>query len=335
MASAEGQGFLLSRVNQLHAYVAATGGDSLALAVLGATHLCVGAADDAVAALDKAVEQQGEREGGDSDSDGDESTGTYQSMCTWQHRARQQQHAHNVQRKQTAALAPSSPATMPRAVAVERVNGESLTREAFHERYAKTGTPVIITGVVHNNGMTSAEWTLEHIAKVAGKRPVTVKRLVPSSIEWAQLEDAEQTTVSAFIGSVLAGTTATAGAPSPSHPAADAHGDRAVSHDVTNGARTAQPQPGQDQGQGQEQEHQHQQEQERRYLFDWSLPLFAPELDAELSVPRYFNAEFDMLKQMPEGSKYRDSWPSLFVAPAGIRSELHVDTFASNFWMVS
>lgn len=290
MASAEGQGFLLSRVNQLHAYVAATGGDSLALAVLGATHLCVGAADDAVAALDKAVEQRGEREGGDSDSDGDgdESAGTYQSMCTWQHRARQQQHAHNVQRKETAALTPSLPATMPCAVAVERVNGESLTREAFHERYAKTGTPVIITGVVHNTGMTSAEWTLEHIAKVAGKRPVTVKRLVPSSIEWAQLEDAEQTTVSDFIGSVRASTTATAGAPFPSQPAADAHGDRGVSLDVTNGARTPQQQPGQDQGQ--DQVHQHQPEQKRRYLFDWSLPLFAPELDAELSVPCYFNA---------------------------------------------
>ncbi|XP_022252932.1 uncharacterized protein LOC106468862 isoform X2 [Limulus polyphemus] len=41
----------------------------------------------------------------------------------------------------------------------------------------------------------------------------------------------------------------------------------------------------------------------------------------------------DFLKQTTPGSLYRDSWPSLFVAPAGITSELHVDAFGSNFWM--
>ena len=30
---------------------------------------------------------------------------------------------------------------------------------------------------------------------------------------------------------------------------------------------------------------------------------------------------------------YRDSWPSLFVAPPGITSALHIDSFGSNFWM--
>jgi hypothetical protein len=41
----------------------------------------------------------------------------------------------------------------------------------------------------------------------------------------------------------------------------------------------------------------------------------------------------DFLQRTNEGSLYRDSWPSLFVAPAGITSELHVDAFGSNFWM--
>ena len=155
--------------------------------------------------------------------------------------------------------------------------------------------------VVHHGTMTHTDWTLEHVAHVAGKRPVTVKRLVPSSVEWAQLEDAGTTTVGAFVASVLS--------------------QKKGTKDVTHQEQREQQEPGQ-QGHSQHQK-QGQQDHEQRYLFDWSLPLFAPELDAELTVPCYFNAEVDMLKQMPEGSKYRDSWPSLFVAPEGLRSELH------------
>ena len=40
-----------------------------------------------------------------------------------------------------------------------------------------------------------------------------------------------------------------------------------------------------------------------------------------------------ILLRTPESSLYHSSWPSLFIAPAGITSELHVDAFASNFWM--
>lgn len=70
---------------------------------------------------------------------------------------------------------------------------------------------------------------------------------------------------------------------------------------------------------------------EVRYLFDWSLPLHCPELARELTIPSYFAGDF--LQRTSPGSLYRDSWPSLFVAPAGITSELHVDAFGSNFWM--
>jgi hypothetical protein len=70
---------------------------------------------------------------------------------------------------------------------------------------------------------------------------------------------------------------------------------------------------------------------ELRYLFDWSLPLHCPELAKQLTIPRYFGGDF--LQRTPPGSLYRDSWPSLFLSPAGITSELHVDAFGSNFWM--
>ena len=67
------------------------------------------------------------------------------------------------------------------------------------------------------------------------------------------------------------------------------------------------------------------------YLFDWSLPTNAPELVKELHIPKYFAGDF--LQRTTPGSLYKDSWPSLFIAPAGLHSDLHVDAFGSNFWM--
>ncbi|XP_066299717.1 bifunctional arginine demethylase and lysyl-hydroxylase PSR-like [Branchiostoma lanceolatum] len=70
---------------------------------------------------------------------------------------------------------------------------------------------------------------------------------------------------------------------------------------------------------------------QKLYLFDWSLPIHCTELSKELTVPKYFCHDF--LKKTREGSLYRDSWPSLFVAPSGLSGGLHVDAFGSNFWM--
>lgn len=67
------------------------------------------------------------------------------------------------------------------------------------------------------------------------------------------------------------------------------------------------------------------------YLFDWSIPTHAPDLAEELRIPKYFAGDF--LQRTAPGSLYRDSWPSLFIAPKGLHSDLHVDAFGSNFWM--
>ncbi|XP_013784759.1 uncharacterized protein LOC106468862 isoform X1 [Limulus polyphemus] len=158
---------------------------------------------------------------------------------------------------------------------VERRSAADLTVEEFHQKYARTRTPVVIRDVV--NKMIQEEWNLNFICKVAGKKRVTLRKLVPNSIEWARLEADLDMTVEEFIDSVV------------------------------------------------------NMESEKRYLFDWSLPLHCPELADQLIVPDYFREDF--LKQTTPGSLYRDSWPSLFVAPAGITSELHVDAFGSNFWM--
>jgi len=71
--------------------------------------------------------------------------------------------------------------------------------------------------------------------------------------------------------------------------------------------------------------------EETRYLFDWSLPLYAPELAQELTIPKYFANDF--LQRAGPDSMYYDSWPSLFIAPKDVFSAMHVDAFGSNFWM--
>ena len=68
-----------------------------------------------------------------------------------------------------------------------------------------------------------------------------------------------------------------------------------------------------------------------RYLFDWSLPIFFPELDEEFNLPAYFKDDY--LKRTSAEALYRKSWPSLFISGKGTVSELHVDAFGSNFWM--
>ena len=67
------------------------------------------------------------------------------------------------------------------------------------------------------------------------------------------------------------------------------------------------------------------------YLFDWSLPMNSQELLADFSIPFYFEV-CDYLKRV-DCSLYKRSWPSLFISPKGTVSDLHIDAFASNFWM--
>lgn len=68
-----------------------------------------------------------------------------------------------------------------------------------------------------------------------------------------------------------------------------------------------------------------------RYLHDWSLPRFHPELAAKVSPLPYFAD--DILSRCSDGTMLADSWPSLFVGPQGSRSSLHVDSGGTHFWM--
>ncbi|KAL3877711.1 hypothetical protein ACJMK2_035376 [Sinanodonta woodiana] len=164
----------------------------------------------------------------------------------------------------------------PTAKQVKRVHIEDLSYEDFFYKFALTSTPVVITGLAAK--MTAVPWTMQHIKEKAGDCAVTVKKMIPASVEWARLEDAKRITVGEYIDIILSD-----------------------------------------------------ERSEKTYLFDWSLPLNCPQLAEEITIPKYFAGDF--LQRTSAGSLYKDSWPSLFIAPAGLTSELHVDAFASNFWM--
>jgi hypothetical protein len=63
------------------------------------------------------------------------------------------------------------------------------------------------------------------------------------------------------------------------------------------------------------------------YLFDWPLPLSAPELAELVHVPAF--AQGDVLPRIASTYEhmYTRSWPSLFVAQAGVSSGTHIDGF--------
>ena len=122
---------------------------------------------------------------------------------------------------------------------VERRDCSHLSLQEFINCYARTHTPVIITGLVSQ--MTTVPWTLEHVRqwerththtythththtptyfmaisllfhgsflklftplKVAGSVVALLKKFVKRSIEWVGLELAEETSIADFIGNL-------------------------------------------------------------------------------------------------------------------------------------
>ena len=62
----------------------------------------------------------------------------------------------------------------------------------------------------------------------------------------------------------------------------------------------------------------------------WCVNYSSIQINTRLTICTFSG---DFLQRTSPKSYYRDSWPSLFIAPAGLTSELHVDSFGSNFWM--
>jgi hypothetical protein len=170
---------------------------------------------------------------------------------------------------------------------IDRVDAANLSKRDFIDRYARPGVPVIITGLV--DGMFSkGVWTWARLKDELGNKTFVPRQRVQQSPDWASLEDAPAVTVAAFIDAMRS--------EGGHQMTADA-----TAHNIAHPAHRS------------------------TYLFDWNLPDNAPHLCSELNIPIYFAD--DLLQRLPEGTMYRDAWPSLFVGPRGTRSGLHVDAF--------
>lgn len=244
---------------------------------------------------------------------------------------------------------------------VERRSVHSLSCAEFADRYAHTGTPVIITDMDGVCGASKA-WTVSALRRLAGTRTVPLKRLTSTSSRWARLDDAGSASLAAFLDSIPGWERGSTGTPGVApHRERDPPASRAlggsggppvkhaaggfgvvlstgpsgtISREALRAATQAvnlQPATTTTGAADDASETTH---LRNLYLHDWGLPAAAPDLLDKLDVhiPRYFCG--DLLQRCPPGSLYRESWPSLFVAKPGLRSGLHVDTFGSHFWMV-
>ena len=200
------------------------------------------------------------------------------------------------------AFTPARLATAP----IPRVDGRTLSRQQFEAEYGSRQRPVILTGL---DSVTSVPWDLRYLARadLLGGCKVAVKREVSSSANWARLHDEAQTTT---IGELV-----------------DAMKSRSRE------GRTSAISAGAVKGGAARSSRRSSCEKSPGYLHDWSIPRHAPSLLPQIAIPIQFADDLLQGARRYEEGLYVDTWPSLFIGPEGSRSCLHVDSFASSFWM--
>eukprot|EP00752_Nemacystus_decipiens_P008342 g7456.t1 len=228
--------------------------------------------------------------------------------------------------------------------AVDERIASALSYEEFIETYALKGRPVVLKGGVKLCFEGGRGWDREALRREAGDKVVPVRRWVPDSVSWARLEDAGQIPLGQLLGPPP---------PSPPRPpplasstGATANGNGGVAdNDAANGesrggnddqdlevvadkSTAGKFSGGRHPGVGRQ--------REPLYLHDWSLPqnlgAGSSLLADRFQVPKFFAG--DMLQRLAgQGLPYTDSWPSLFVGPKGSKSDTHIDSFGSHFWM--
>jgi hypothetical protein len=223
-------------------------------------------------------------------------------------------------------------AVQSKCLPIDRCEYGSLSYSQFLDRYCIPAIPVIITSsgpyvlpshYSSSPSSTTLSWTIESIMRVLGDHLVTPRHYVKDSYRWAKQEDGPPCKLSKILAASF-----------PNH----------FPHACDADSCTSAPLP---------------------YLVDWSLPQHCPDLFISSSpsldedgspspsppspppssspspspspslplfqLPKYF--AMDLLQLCPNGSLYKDTWPSLFIGPTNSQSSLHVDTFGSNFWM--
>ncbi|CAN0330004.1 unnamed protein product [Pylaiella littoralis] len=206
--------------------------------------------------------------------------------------------------------------------AIDERPASALSYDEFIETYALPGRPVVLKGGVGLCFEDGCPWDRETLINEAGDKVVPVRRWVPDSVSWARLDDAGRVPLERILGPPPPPSPTTASASAPASATPQSHGgvsDKGIEHQAAQSG---------DHGDGQE--------REPLYLHDWSVPQNLGSdcslLAGRFQVPKFFAG--DMLQRLAgQGLPYTDSWPSLFVGPKGSKSDTHVDSFGSHFWM--
>jgi len=228
-----------------------------------------------------------------------------------------------------AAAQAAAAASWPAACAVgcqlrpvQRLHCSQLTCSRFFQEFACAQRPVIITGLQ----VTREAWTLDVIEQAAAQVSVEVKSMRRGSCEWAGLEVERQTTVAEFIRSVRrCGDDASGCAERgylfdwslPQVLRARARCD-AAPHSFPRPVCSAAP------------------PSRRSSSFLDTSPATCCRSCRMAACTRSAGdtrCPSPTSHPAPPPPPPQDTWPSLFIAPAGVGCGAHVDAFASNFWM--
>ena len=223
----------------------------------------------------------------------------------------------------------------------------SISHSEFIASYASRGIPVIFTGadqhmlpcrsILSHPPPPARPWTPPWLLERIGHQTVAPKIFTPHSVLWAKHEDAPSVPLAdiltACFPETLGGTPSRSPVGEEGNPylvdwSLPLHCEHLLqSSPCTNKSPPPSPPPCDTESSSSGSTC------ERKSPDgggDLALP--TPGTVDSFRMPVYF--AHDLLQLCPEGSLYRNTWPSLFVGGAGTRSGLHVDSFGSHFWML-
>jgi hypothetical protein len=240
--------------------------------------------------------------------------------------------------------------------AVQQRAAGSLSYEAFIDKFASRGVPVVIKGGACEATTGHGTLSLDTLRVLLRDKKARVKQVAQQSLKWARLEDAGEVAVEELISAIL-----------DQKDQSTELGSQARSQAGQRRSNSAQDAACESSFRGLD--------VSGLYLHDWSIPQHCPELLPLLQIPSYFAADFlhriplqkdtarggDTVTGKKAGAEthphqyqhddagtltgtgsdtetgtahlYSTSWPSLFIGPQGTSSATHIDAFGSHFWM--
>lgn len=200
----------------------------------------------------------------------------------------------------TSAAPPTSSDLRTEFIPVPR--RANLSYSDFISEFARPGRPVILTNV----SVTNSPFTLEFIERTCGDALIVPLVLKPGLRVWGGLAHSDPKNLRTFIREFRVNVTSWA--------SLELRGEYGIFKDPrfpTDPFGTP-----------------------FEYVFDISIPSYCPSLLQHITIPKYFAADFyQRLSSRAAVASITDGHPSIFIGHKYSRSNLHIDTLGTNFFM--